>query len=268
MCCAATRRRNAMCLAVVVIDAHPRYALVVAANRDEYHARPTAPAHWWDDRSARDLFAGRDLEAGGTWLGITRRGRWAFVTNVREPGLRDIAAPSRGGLVVRVLDDPRDAATALSDARADTRYNGYNLIAGDVARAAWISNRAPALRALVPGVHGVSNAQLDTPWPKLERVKAGMSAWTRDGTDDVAPLFDLLTDRAQPPDAALPATGVPLEWERILSSPFIVSPGYGTRSSTVLAVSYAGEVMFGERTFDAAGHAAREIVKIGGFTQT
>jgi len=250
-----------MCLAVVAIDAHPRYALVVAANRDEYHARPTAPAHWWVDRVPRDLFAGRDLEAGGTWLGITRRGRWAFVTNVREPGRRDIAAPSRGGLVVRVLDDPRDPGAALSDANADTRYNGYNLIAGDVARAVWISNRATASRPLVPGVHGVSNAQLDTPWPKLERAKAGVAAWTRDGSDDVALLFDLLADRAQAPDEALPATGVPLEWERLLSSPFIVSPRYGTRSSTVLAVSRAGDVTFSERTFDAAGRATGDVVE-------
>jgi len=250
-----------MCLAVVAVDAHPRYALVVAANRDEYHARPTAPAHWWDDRSPRDLFAGRDLEAGGTWLGITRRGRWAFVTNVREPGLREIAAPSRGGLVVQVLDDPRDPVAALSGAHADTRYNGYNLIAGDVARAAWISNRAPALRLLAPGVHGVSNARLDTPWPKLERAKAGMAAWTRDGSGDIAPLLDLLADRAQPPDDALPATGVPLEWERLLSSPFIVSPRYGTRSSTVVALSRAGDVTFSERTFDAAGRATGDVVE-------
>lgn len=250
-----------MCLAVVAIDAHPRYALVVAANRDEYHARPTDPAHWWPDRPPRDLFAGRDREAGGTWLGVTRRARWAFVTNVREPGRRDAAAPSRGALVVRVLTDPRDATTALTDAHADSRYNGYNLIAGDLANAAWISNRAPALRALVPGVHGVSNAQLDTPWPKLERVKSGMTAWARQGRDEFAPLFDLLADRALAPDAALPATGVPLEWERRLSAPFIVSEGYGTRSSTVLAIERDGDVMMHERTFDAAGIATGEVVE-------
>ena len=250
-----------MCLAVVAIDAHPRYALVVAANRDEFHARPTAPAHWWDDRAPRDLFAGRDLLAGGTWLGVTRRGRWAFVTNVREPGRPDVAAPSRGGLVVRVLDDPHDPARALADAQANGRYNGYNLIAGDVARAAWISNRSPALRALAPGVHGVSNAQLDTPWPKLERVKTGVAAWARAGGEDVAPLFDLLADRVATPDSALPETGVPVEWERLLSSPFIVSPGYGTRSSTVLAVSRDGEATVRERTFDATGRATGDVVE-------
>jgi uncharacterized protein with NRDE domain len=250
-----------MCLAVVAIEAHPRYVLVVAANRDERHRRPTMPAHWWDDREHCDLYAGRDLEAGGTWLGATRRGRWAFVTNVREPGRRDTAAPSRGRLVVQVLDDRRDVVSALTDARGETRYNGYNLIAGDVTRAAWISNRAGALVVLAPGAHGVSNAQLDTPWPKLEHVKAGMSAWIGKGGDDVAPLLDLLYDRTIAPDAALPATGVPLEWERLLSPPFIVSPGYGTRSSTVLAVSRDGIVCFHERSFDATGRATGDVVE-------
>ncbi|HET9046913.1 MAG TPA: NRDE family protein [Casimicrobiaceae bacterium] len=250
-----------MCLAVVAINAHPRYALVVAANRDEFHARPTAPAHWWQDRRSRDLLAGRDLQAGGTWLGVTRRGRWAFVTNVREPGRRDVAAPSRGGLVVRVLDDPRDPATALADALTDTRYNGYNLIAGDLARAAWISNRSPESRTLAPGVHGVSNAQLDTPWPKLERVKAGVAAWTRAGHQDVAPLLELLVDRVATPDSALPKTGVPIEWERLLSSPFIVSPAYGTRSSTVLAVAHDGAAIFHERSFDASGRATGDVIE-------
>ncbi len=250
-----------MCLAVVAVDAHPRLALVVAANRDEYHARPTAAAHWWSERDPRDLFAGRDLDAGGTWLGITRRGRWALVTNVREPARRDDDAPSRGLLVVRVLDDRRDVVTALADAHGDTRYNGYNLIAGDGADAAWISNRAPAPRRLAPGIHGVSNAQLDTPWPKLERVKRGMAAWTRSGANDTAALFDLLADRTPAPDPALPSTGVPLEWERLLSSPFIATARYGTRSSTVLTVSRSGEAALHERSFDAAGRAAGDVVE-------
>ncbi|MEO5766601.1 MAG: NRDE family protein [Casimicrobiaceae bacterium] len=248
-----------MCLAVVAVDAHPRYALVVAANRDEVHARATAPAHWWSDRA--NLLAGRDLEAGGTWLGVTRQGRFAFVTNVRDAARRDAAAPSRGALVLRVLDDPRDAATALADAHADTRYNGYNLVAGDLSRALWISNRAPAPRVLLPGVHGVSNAQLDTAWPKLLRVKAAVAAWARDGDPDLAPLFAPLADRATTPDDALPSTGVALERERLLSAPFIVSPRYGTRSSTVLTVSRDGEAVFHERSFDAAGRATREVTE-------
>src|SRR5437762_12242333 len=127
-----------MCLAIVALDAHPRYALVVAANRDEYHARPTAAAHWWIAEDGPEILAGRDLEAGGTWLGVTRSGRWAFVTNVREGGRHDPAAPSRGALVPRVLRDDRNPQTALASAIADAaHYNGFNLMAGDGASACW-----------------------------------------------------------------------------------------------------------------------------------
>jgi len=250
-----------VCLAVIALDAHPRYALVVAANRDEQHARPAAPLAWWSDRTPRDLLAGRDLAAGGTWLGITARGRWAFVTNVREPGRFDPALASRGALVVRVLDDRRDMIETLTDVeRAGAGYNGYNLIAGDIARAAWTSNRVPGVQSLAAGVHGVSNARLDTPWPKLLRVKAGVEAWTRAGRDDTAGLLELLADRALTPDRDLPSTGVTLEWERRLSAPFIVSDGYGTRCSTVLTVDRAGAAVMTERTFDAAGAAVGDAV--------
>jgi len=251
-----------VCLAVIALDAHPRYALVVAANRDEQHARPAAPLAWWSDRNPRDLLAGRDLAAGGTWLGITARGRWAFVTNVREPGRFDPALASRGALVVRVLDDRRDTIETLTDVeRAGAGYNGYNLIAGDVSRAAWTSNRAPAPRALAAGIHGVSNAALDTPWPKLVRVQRGVKAWIADESDDVAPLFDLLADRAIAPDDALPSTGVPLALERRLSAPFILSPHYGTRASTVVTIARDGSARFHERSFDADGRATGDVVE-------
>ena len=251
-----------MCLAVIALDAHPRYALAVAANRDEQHARAAAPLAWWTDRAARDILAGRDLVAGGTWLGITTRGRWAFVTNVREPGRFDPALASRGALVVRVLDDRRGIDDTLADVeRTGAGYNGYNLIGGDVARAAWISNRVPGVHRLAAGIHGVSNAQLDTPWPKLERVKAGVLAWTRAGRDDSATLFDLLADRTLTPDIELPSTGVPLEWERRLSAPFIVSDGYGTRCSTVLTIDRAGTAVMTERRFDAAGAPLGDAVE-------
>ncbi len=251
-----------MCLAVIALDAHPRYALVVAANRDERHARGAAPLAWWTDRAARDLLAGRDLAAGGTWLGITTRGRWAFVTNVREPGRLDPALASRGALVVRVLDDRRGLDDTLADVeRTGAGYNGYNLIAGDVARAAWISNRVPGVHRLTAGIHGVSNAALDTPWPKLERVKAELLAWTRAGRDDSATLFDTLADRALTPDVELPSTGVPLEWERRLSAPFIVSDGYGTRCSTVLTIDRAGTAVMTERRFDATGAPVGDVVE-------
>ena len=142
-----------MCLAIVALNVHPRYALVVAANRDEYHARPTAPAQWWTgDGGEVTLLAGRDLEAGGTWLGVTRSGRWGFVTNVREGGHRDAAAPSRGSLVPRVLRDMRDPQTALASAIAGAaHYNGFNLMAGDVASARAIGEKCEQRLDVVAG---------------------------------------------------------------------------------------------------------------------
>ncbi len=251
-----------MCLAVVALDAHPAYALVIAANRDEFHARPAAPAAWGAAPPFAGVLAGRDLQAGGTWLGVHRDGRWALVTNVREGGRKDASARSRGELVLRVLNGPRDTEAALSAmAPAQHGYNGYNLLAGAGARAYWTSNRGERVQRLPAGVHGLSNALLDTPWPKLVRTLARVRAWAARGDTDTAPLFAALADRERAPDADLPATGVTLDWERLLSSPFIVGDGYGTRCSTVVTVDRAGHARFHERTFDAAGGSAGETVE-------
>jgi uncharacterized protein with NRDE domain len=245
-----------VCLALLALDAHPRYAIVLAANRDEFRARAADEAHWWDD----DILAGRDRLAGGTWLGVNRRGRFAFVTNVREPGRYDPAAPTRGTLVPGVLQDARPIATAVSHALADgARMNGFNLLAGEGTQACWASNRADAIAALAPGVHGVSNAALDTPWPKLLRTRDALGAWLRSGEESVEPLFEVLADRRPAADEELPHTGVTLEWERMLSSPFIVAPHYGTRCSTVVLFARDGEVRFVERSFDEHGRASGEV---------
>lgn len=246
-----------MCLALLAVDVHPRYAVVLAANRDEFHARAALAADWWDDPP---ILAGRDRVAGGTWLGIDRRGRYAFVTNVREPGRHDPAAPSRGALVPRVLTDRGDVATAVAGAIRDSaRYNGFNLLAGEGVRAAWGSNRVDATASLARGVHGVSNAALDTPWPKLVRTRDAVDAWARRGDDDVEALFAILADRAPAADADMPRTGVTPEWERLLSSPFIAAPHYGTRCSTVVLVARDGGVRFVERSFDAHGGVQGEV---------
>lgn len=247
-----------MCLALIAHAAHPAYRLVIAANRDEFHARPAAPAAWWPE----GFLAGRDLKAGGTWLGVDRRGRVALLTNVRDPSRHDPAAPSRGALVPRLFAAnvaPAASLPTLIDEAA--RCNGFNLIAGGAAALTWGSNRAPAPIALDPGIHGVSNHLLDTPWPKLVRTKAALRRWC-DATgsgDDLAPLFALLADTERAPDAMLPATGVTLERERMLSSPFIVSPDYGTRCSTIIAIDHRGAARFVERSFDAAGRATGEV---------
>ena len=251
-----------MCLAVVAFDAHPAYALVIAANRDEYHDRPAAPAAWGDAPPFADILAGRDLKAGGTWLGVRRDGRWALVTNVRQGGRNDPVARSRGDLVPRVLNaggTPADAVAAVASA-ADG-YNGFNLLAGDVAGAHWTSNRGDGVRRLAAGVHGLSNALLDTPWPKLVRTMRAVHAWLARSDGDTAALFAALADRARAADDELPDTGVTREWERLLSSPFIVSERYGTRCSTVLTVDRTGRAVFRERTFDASGTPTGETVE-------
>lgn len=241
-----------MCLALVALGAHERYALVVAANRDEFHARATAPANWWDE----GWLAGRDLAAGGTWLGVTRGGRWALITNVREPARHDPSAPSRGALVTGLLADSAPVPEGLGRILgAATRHNGFNLVAGTARDAHWGSNRAEGTRALAPGVHGVSNATLDTPWPKVTRTRAAVAAWCARNDPDVEALFDLLADRTLALDDELPATGIPLERERLLSAPFIVGLDYGTRCSTVLAIRRDGEARFVERSFDPAGRS-------------
>ena len=239
-----------MCLALIALQAHPRYAVVIAANRDEFHARPAAAAGWWDE----GWLAGRDLEAGGTWLGVARDGRYAFLTNVREPQRQRPAAPSRGALVPRVLAHagaPNEALEAALVGAAD--HNGFNLLTGNAHAAHWGSNRAASPMRLAHGVSGLSNASLDTPWPKVERTKAGLATWCASGSADTGPLFALLRDDRVASDDALPATGVPLDWERRLSAPFIVSERYGTRCTTVITIDRDRVVSLVERRFDAAG---------------
>jgi uncharacterized protein with NRDE domain len=254
-----------MCLAVIALGVHPCYSLVVAANRDEFHARPARPAHWGTEAPFAQILAGRDLAAGGTWLGVRRDARWALLTNVRGSGKFDPDAPSRGSLVPTILNDPRPATKQLSalatsaTAAHGRAYNGFNLLAGDANSAVWMSNRAPTLQTLAGGIHGLSNALLDTPWPKLLRAKDALAAWATYGGEDFSPLFDALGDRAPAPDDALPATGIPLERERLLSSPFIVSERYGTRCSTVFAVGHSGHARLIERTFDARGAMTGEV---------
>ncbi len=245
-----------MCLVVAALDAHPEFALVVAANRDEYHARAALPAHWGDAPPFEDILAGRDLVAGGTWMGIRRDGRWALVTNVREGKARfNPAAPSRGDLVPALLKP--GGALAMRVNGAD-RYNGFNLLGGDAGGVMWASNRASETKVLDAGVHGLSNALLDTPWPKVVRTRKAISDWAARADGDLGPVFAALADRTRAPDDELPSTGVPLDTERLLSAPFIVSENYGTRCSSVLVLTHGGGVKFVERSFDARGEPISE----------
>jgi uncharacterized protein with NRDE domain len=237
-----------MCLILLAHDAHPRFRLVVAANRDEFYERPAAPAAWWPD--APEVLAGRDLRGGGTWMGVTRGGRFAAVTNFRDAAPAAPDAPSRGHLVggfLRGADSPGAYLRALAPRAGE--YAGFNLLVGEGEELRYLGNRGCAARTLAPGVYGLSNALLDTPWPKVERGKAGLAAALAGGGDvDPEALFRVLWDAEPAPDGRLPDTGVGLERERMLSSPFIRSPEYGTRASTVLLVGRDGRVRFVERT--------------------
>ncbi|MDO8789482.1 MAG: NRDE family protein [Sulfuritalea sp.] len=236
-----------MCLILVAWRVHPEYPLVVAANRDEFFARPTAPAVFWND--APQVLAGRDLEAGGTWMGVTRAGRFAALTNYRDPAQNRSGAPSRGALVTDfLLGDEAPQAYLERIAARGSRCNGYNLLVSDGESLWWSSNMGGKSRPLAPGVYGVSNHLLDTPWPKVGAGKTALASALERLPYDHA-LFELLQDDGIHPDEHLPQTGVPLDWERLLSSAFVKSPDYGTRSSTVLCMGRDDSVSFDEQTW-------------------
>lgn len=249
-----------MCLILVAWRAHPDYPLVVAANRDEFFARASAQAGFWTE--APDIFAGRDLEAGGTWLGISRQQRFAALTNFRDGLGARPDSPSRGALVADFLSgsmDPKTYSSALQ-ARAND-YNGFNLLFSDGHELGYLSNRhpqAPDIHWLSPGIYGLSNHLLDTPWPKLTTAKRAFSEALQQLPRTEA-LFELLADDEIAADAHLPATGVSLPWERVLSAIFVRAADYGTRASTVLSVGKSGVITFQEKSFGREAKAIGEI---------
>lgn len=242
-----------MCLIVLAVGAHPRHPLVVAANRDEFHDRPALPASWW--AGAPHVLAGRDARGGGTWMGITRSGRFAALTNFRDPKAVRPDAPSRGALVAGFLlgEEPAEAYLAGA-AREAPRYSPFTLLAGAGASVHLLESRTRVTCPLPAGVHGVSNGPFDAPWPKVERARGALASLLEAGeeVEDEA-LLSLLDDREPARDADLPDTGVGLDWERALSPPFVVTPRYGTRCSTALVVGADGRVRLAERSFDPEG---------------
>lgn len=241
-----------MCVLALAWKTHPRYRLIFAGNRDERHSRPTAPAGWWED--APQVLGGRDLEAGGTWLGLTRDGRFAVVTNYREPdNPAPPGTPSRGELTADYLVGDITPAAFLELLRhSGRRYAGFNLLFGNSETLYYYSNRLePGARVpageLAPGIYGLSNGVLETPWPKMRRIRQSVADAAHDGPD-VAALFTALGDTRRAPDGDLPDTGVGLDYERLLSPPCIVHPEYGTRASTVILIGTDGETEFHEQS--------------------
>jgi len=251
----ANKRGEAVCLILLANDAHPDYRLILAANRDEFYDRPAAPASFWQD--APTVLAGRDLHGGGSWLGVTREGRLAVLSNYREPQAHRHNAPSRGKLVSDFLQGDLPSAAylvALHEQAVD--YNGFNLIVGDSGGLSYYSNRQGTPQLLSAGVYGLSNHLLDTPWPKVVRGKRSLAALLAEGgTLEAEELFSMLADRSVAPDQLLPDTGVGLELERALSAIFIATPKYGTRASTLLFIDRRDNLTFLERSFGPGGEA-------------
>jgi uncharacterized protein with NRDE domain len=250
-----------MCLILLAHRAHPDYPLVLAANRDEFYARPTAPAAYWED--APHVLAGRDLTGGGTWLGITRNGRWAALTNYRDPPTPRPGRPSRGALVGDFLRGDATSAAYIAAVAADAqRYDGFNLLVGDMSDAYYFGNRMPGdatPRRLEPGLYGLSNHLLDTAWPKVARGRRLLGELLDAGSPSPAALLDILYDTEIAPLHELPDTGVGAELERALSASFVATPSYGTRASTALIVDRAGNATFVERTFLPGPVAGDEV---------
>ena len=254
-----------MCLLVFSLRTHADYPLIFAGNRDEFHGRPADPARFWPE--APDLLAGRDLQAGGTWLGVTRAGRFATVTNYREPGERLPDALSRGELVVDYLTGAASAEEFLISLQDRAHeYSGFNLILGTPQALYYFSNRgagesgsastlgtAESIHLLDGGVYGLSNDQLDTPWPKVRRAKSLFHRAIGEHGADPEALLEVLSDPRRADDGSLPSTGVSLEWERALSSIFIEGEEYGTRASTVIVMDRLGRVTFVERSTGPGG---------------
>ncbi|MBL1377837.1 NRDE family protein [Zobellella sp. CGMCC 1.18722] len=240
-----------MCLIAFSWQPGGRRPLLLLANRDEFYDRPTAPAQWWPDHP--HIWGGRDLQAGGSWLGLTRGGRFAAITNHRDGRAAPLAAArSRGELVADFLAgslSPQDYMAGVMARRHG--YQGFNLLVGDlIGGELWYGgNREGAdARPLAPGLYGLSNAVLDSPWPKVERLKQGLAALATDHSE--AEALALLGDKGRAADEALPDTGISREWERALSAVFIVHPGYGTRAQTLVSLAADGSLSVVELGFN------------------
>ena len=237
-----------MCILFVAVNQHKDYPLIIAANRDEFFNRETAESHYWQDHN--HILAGRDLLAGGTWMGINQQGYLASLTNIRDPEKLHPNPQTRGELVSNFLRSP-DPLYGKQLAATKNNYNGYNLLFGKWDALAVYNNHSNELQPLEDGYYGLSNADLNSPWPKINKGVSILEEYCQDG-HDINPdtLFDLLRDTRQAPDTELPKTGVPIEWERRVSSIFILGEDYGTRSSTVLKVDKNRNIQWHERTYN------------------
>ncbi|MCL1049775.1 NRDE family protein [Shewanella abyssi] len=239
-----------MCILFVALEAHPEYPLIICANRDEFHHRPTEAAHFWPKQNR--LLAGKDLEAGGTWLGVNQNGLIAGLTNIRDPELIQSDMKSRGELVLKALIN--DGIDESWLARYSPFYNPFNLLYGDEKALYCFDSRAKRLNQLTAGFHSISNGALDDIWPKMSRGTQAIQAHiTNNSNPCIDSLLAIMKDGTQAPDADLPQTGVSLEWERHLSSIYIQHQEYGTRSTSIILKDKRGKVQFSEVRYDGKG---------------
>lgn len=244
-----------MCLLLFSFNKHPDYPVILAANRDEFFERPTEAASFWKDYPS--ILAGRDLRKSGSWMGVNKDGRIAAVTNYREPSQNKADAISRGALVSEYLQGNESAEDYIQKVMLQSHaYDEFNLLVGDKQSLLFFCSVEEDYQTLKPGLYGISNGKLDSPWPKVEKGKAALGNIIHASEKPEAEkLFELLADKKIAADSELPSTGVSIEWERRLSPLFVNSEGYGTRSSTVLLIDRQGEVFFSERSFDNEGQA-------------
>jgi len=239
-----------MCLIVFSYKNHPSYKLIVAANRDEFYKRPTRVAQFWKPEDYPHILAGKDLQANGTWMGISKTGKWGALTNFRDPSNIKSNAPTRGTLVLDYLKSNISANEYLESLDSSTKhYNGYNLLVGETDSLFHYSNENHQRTEITHGIHGVSNALLDTSWPKLDYAKTELERITSNKEFDKEELFNILRNSERAPDSELPSTGIPYEWEKAISSVFIKTENYGTLCSTLLLIDYDGNAQFIERRY-------------------
>lgn len=237
-----------MCLINLQFRDHPTYKLIIAANRDEFYSRPAASAHFWEDQP--NILAGRDLTQMGTWLGVTKQGRIAALTNFRDPTNMEAATLSRGAVVKNFLaasTSPKDYLQSIDP----KQYAGFNLIIGDAEQLMYYNNIQNESYEIPPGTHGLSNHFLNTPWPKVSKGKERLASYmAHTSTVDLEEIFAILSDAEQAPDTSLPNTGVSLDLERMLSPIFIKTPEYGTRSATIVLITHDNTLIFAERNYE------------------
>ncbi len=240
-----------MCLVVFGLNTHEKYRLVFVANRDEFFKRPTQPAHEWVDSG---IIAGKDLEADGTWMGVNKKGKLAAITNYRDLKNLKKGAPSRGMLTRDFLESDLSIIEYLEKIKIKAaEYNGFNLLLADKHRVIHYSNVSKVITEIEDGIHGLSNALLDTPWPKVKKVKSRLKDAMRNNSLNESSLINMISDKELAADEELPDTGVPFELEKQLSSMYIRIPGYGTRCTTVVKISKQGFLEYTEVAYNEAG---------------